>query len=77
MSMVSFVHSFTFEGHSIDTCAIEEFGYMWLLETIHVFWNINVTCQLFFLRQILEREVRDKDKVFFDIQSSLRLSENF
>ena len=28
MSMVLFVHSFTLERHNIDTCTIEEFGYM-------------------------------------------------
>ena len=39
MSIMSFMHNLSFEGHHVSTRATEEFGCMRLLEIYRVLWN--------------------------------------
>ena len=39
MSIMSFMHNLSFEGHHVSACAIEEFGCTRLLEIYCVLWN--------------------------------------
>lgn len=60
MSIMSFMHNLSFEGHHVSTCAIEGFGCMRLLEIVS--YGISI------LRQILKCEVHNKDMVCYDMR---------